>query len=625
MAKLKKRRNQRRHDPIGRKDKIANKANGEALISSNSQITSLIHKLSSPSANDRSMAIGAITILCEDQTLRKLFLKEKLISIIIEKCLNDNNDEIMVESYGLLRNLAIDEGYDVIKYYWRLNIWQYIEVSMTKITSSFQYLQSNPDLTALSKKQQKDEKSKQTILYDFTELVISLVVVISGGSIDLFNEVFDRIDPVLTLVVDLIKFHISSENGKLSPRLFNTLLDFIYEFGNESSEFVVCLNSKLLRLDQIEEFIANSNNILTRTYLQGIKFHVNEVLNPDTNKCELSFNILSQLFDDLKNITLEDLKPIPPSHETSDINQNLGSDQRKQIVQMNLQSLEISIDLTTSIWEYLADGHSLPPQLINLMFQNVVPSIIDLIRFNYDNNDVLSLGDKLLVCLNNFAWLINSLDNFPVEWFDTSLTILHFTKTIMGNLGDYSHDLDHVDELVPKFNLLWAISKSLGPQIKPEIELSLLEGCVNLGKACLESIENGQVIHVDRLIPIIGFLASMAIIIDNVDITLSISEFIMQTINALSRTNHQDLSVIEVIIEAINAIFDIFGDEYEYDYAIFVKLEYLARLTQIHADFKLMYKKIDKNKTLELKLKAEGILNNLGRFIDYKQKEQMSG
>lgn len=83
----------------------------------NSKILPLINNLKSSVPNDKTMALGAITVLCEDERMRKLLLKEKLVLIIMEQCLNDSNDEIVVESFGLLRNIGIEEGYEVTKFY----------------------------------------------------------------------------------------------------------------------------------------------------------------------------------------------------------------------------------------------------------------------------------------------------------------------------------------------------------------------------------------------------------------------------------------------------------------------------------------------------------------------------
>lgn len=140
MGKLKKgRKNQKaRLNPIGSKSQQDSKKD-EATRTS--KILPLINKLNSTIPNEKSMALGAITILSEDARMRKLLLKEKLISVVMQTCLNDFNDEIVVEAFGLLRNLGIEEGYDVVKYLWRQGIWTSIESALNKIDESFKFLQ----------------------------------------------------------------------------------------------------------------------------------------------------------------------------------------------------------------------------------------------------------------------------------------------------------------------------------------------------------------------------------------------------------------------------------------------------------------------------------------------------
>lgn len=630
MGKLKRNRRNKtaRHNPVS-KDGNDSKQQDKDSNTRKSKIVPLIEKLTSSSPNDRSMALGAITVLAEDDRMRQLMLKEKLVPVVMEQCLNDNNDEIIVEAYGLLRNIGIDEGYDIVKYYWRSNIWTSINSALAKIEKSFEFIQKNPTPKEVSKKKREDEKSKQQLLFDFTEHVISLIVVIASGSNDLYDSVFEKIDPVLKFIVNLINFNI--ETGMLSDKLFNALLDFIYEFSNESNEFIKKLADFNLNLDQLYNYLNPSANILGKSYLQGIKFNVNEVLDLNNDKNDISLQILTSLFENLGGVDLQQIKkalvidnandPISNGDKNEQLNDQVtGISEDKQKAQMNLQTLEVVIDITTSVWEFLAinenfnEPTSLKPEVLQLIFKIILPAIVELMEFDTQNNNILLLTDKLIVCLNNLAWLINSLEEIPVEWYDASLKIWDLTISV-------SNDTNKKDCL----NLLWAIVKSLGPEIISKINIEMIQQLIHQGDEYLKEINDKNIdeYHIETLTSLIGFTGNIAIIINNTEITFEISEFLMKTIELLLSNHQQNPKIIDVLIETINIIFDIFGDaSFPYDFDIYVTKNYNERLQTFNAAFKDIYKKIDKNKYGDLKIRGEETWNNLGRFIDYKRKER---
>lgn len=636
MGKLKRgRKNQKaRHNPLTNKNQSTEAKKDESTRKN--KILPLIEKLLSSSPNDRSMALGAITVLCEDDRMRKLLLKEKLVQIIMEQCLNDNNDEIIVESFGLLRNLGIDEGYDVLKYYWRSNIWISIQSSLDKILDSFRYLAQEEPKKQLSKKQKEDEKSKKQLLYDFTEHLLSLVVVIASGSDELYSNVFDKIDPILKLVIDLINLNIST--NRLSDKLFNTLLDFIYEFSSESDDFVKKLSDADFPLQASQTFIesdAQESNKLGKAYMEGIKFHINEVMQISTNKHEISYGILSNLFNNLSHINLQELKdnlkpkdnaqepiqtPVP-----QDIDQQIsGTTKEMDAAKVDLQNLEITIDLTTSIFEFLAINENLrgpvdiSPEVTELIFKTIVPSIIELIKFDQENG-ILSLTDKFIICLNNLAWLFLSLDSMPVEWFDTSIKLWE----LVINMPQSDDEVLQKDCL----SFLWAVIKALGPAAKERIDPEMINQLLQKAEGFLSEAQNGD-FNPDQLeyyLAIIGFTGATASIIDNTAITYQISEFLLKTIHGFvsNKLTCKDPTAIDLVLESINLIFEIFGDKsFPYDFDIYVKNDYNGKLKSMEPQVKDLYKKIDKNKYGDLKIKGEETWTNLSRFIQYKASEQ---
>ena len=127
-----------------------------------SKIGPLIDKLKSLVLNDKSMAIGVINVLAEDEQMRQELINNDIVLVLMQYCLNDANasEDILIESFGLLRNLIIEEGYDIIQFIWDNDIWTIVENNLNKINISFNYLMNhnnNDDGTSDGKPKEKLE------------------------------------------------------------------------------------------------------------------------------------------------------------------------------------------------------------------------------------------------------------------------------------------------------------------------------------------------------------------------------------------------------------------------------------------------------------------------------------
>lgn len=636
MGKLRRgRKNQRsRVNPMAGK-KTTDKQEIKDEATRQSKILPMINKLKSTTPSEKQMAIGAVSILCEDERMRKLMLKERLIAIVMEHCLNDDHDEIATEAFGLLRNVGIEEGYDITKFYWRSNVWTSIEAALNKIQSSFQYL-SEKETTKETKR--KEDKNKLQLLFDFTENVLSLIVVIASGSEDLFNNIYNKIDPIIKLVIDIINWN--TPNLKTSLKLQHALLDFLYEFSSESIEFIQ-------KLSQINDFnldnISNNNydDKLCKVYIEGIRFHINEGLGITNDKNNLCSFILNNLFKNITTINVNEINeqlqidnandPIQKPNtevdqeEPQDIDQELGGDSpEKTKAKSELQALEVAIEITTSIWEYLSINESdikepvqLSEDLNNTIIKVASPSLIELIRLDQQNNGYLELSDKVLKSLNNICWLFLSSATIPVQWFEDSL-----------QLWDMIIQLSNKDNLYLQkdcLSVLWAIAKTIGPEAPKRVNSDMINTLINKCNVLVQQSNESEDVQLnfEYVLVTIGFLGTIAPVIGNTEITKKISEFLIQSTRYFApKENNKNIPQgIEIAIESLNLIYDIFGDKFEYDDEIFVQGNYVNILTELEQPIKTMYKNIDKFKEPELKIRAEEVWTNLGRFIQYKISE----
>ncbi|RCK66315.1 Synchronized import protein 1 [Candida viswanathii] len=262
----KNKRNQKaRHNPVSNPDHAA-----EVQSGGKSKILPLLTKLKSAAPNDKSMAIGVINVLAEDQRMREMLLKEDVISVVMETCLNDSSDEIVVEAFGLLRNLAIEEGYDVVRFIWENNIWTTIESALEKINTSFKYLVEN----GVAKEK---DKSKVQLLFDFAENIFALIIMLMTADEEIFDAVFSKIDPILEFILTVIENHV---DGKLrvSSGLLNTLLEFVYQLSTESVSFVEKIHS--FSWEKVSKFLTSDDAVTpaARIYYNGIYFSLVEIV-----------------------------------------------------------------------------------------------------------------------------------------------------------------------------------------------------------------------------------------------------------------------------------------------------------------------------------------------------------
>lgn len=638
MGKLKKgRRNQRgRINPVARKNgENSSKQDIKDETTRQNKIVPLIAQLSSSAPNDRSVALNAITVLSEDSRLRKLLLKERLILVIMEQTLNDSNDELVVESFGLLRNLTIEEGYEVAKYLWRSNIWTSIETALAKIQSTLQFLAADKKL----------DQKRLYMFYDFVENILSLIVLIASCSQDLYENIYSKIEPVVSLTLDIINWNCTKLR---SVKLLNSSLDFLYEFSSDSAEFVKTLaKMESFDLNKVAEAVnlpSQKTNTIGKIYVEGLRFHFMEVQGDyATNKSDACAKTLQNLFSIITNVDLNDIKaklsstdnaeqPLKKANAEEEKPQDIdvpfgGQSEEKTRAKSDLQAIEISVDLLTSICELLAVNDQNPSEPVTLddnitsvLLIQAYTSCMHLLKFDRENEQILQLTAKLLVAFNNMSWLFLSATSIPVEWFNR---IPELWLEV-----EMSSNTESLELQKTSLSIFWAMTKAVGPEVKNKISLdnvnSLLKRCSDI-TANIQASEEDQHLTFEFLLSAVGFLGSVAQVIDNVDITAEVSEFLFSLISHFvdDKNNMKDTKGLEIPVECLNLMYDIFGDaEYSYDEPIFVKRNYLQRLEQLEPVMKAFYKTIDKKRSTELKLRAEEVWMNLGRFIDYKRSER---
>lgn len=354
-----------RHDPLSNSNLTTSAAiNAVRGSGKQSKIGPLIDKLKSLVLNDKSMAIGVINVLAEDEQMRQELINNDIVLVLMQYCLNDANasEDILIESFGLLRNLIIEEGYDIIQFIWDNDIWTIVENNLNKINISFNYLMNhnnNDDGTSDGKPKKNLSKAKIQSLYEFSENLFTLIIMLITSDERIFDFVFNinsngenntggnKIDPIVQFVLSLIDSHINNKL-RLSKKLFNTLLELLFQLSTESISFVQKLSTSF-DWDKLGKFLQSDANYdsTSKIYYNGIFFSLVEIVlqpSPQEKKEELMRQVLSDI---IKAITVKEGSESKPKE---------GEEQETQ----DLAAFEAGCDIIATICEYLATDETNP-------------------------------------------------------------------------------------------------------------------------------------------------------------------------------------------------------------------------------------------------------------------------
>ncbi|SCU88862.1 LADA_0E12464g1_1 [Lachancea dasiensis] len=582
------------------------------------KVQPLLKQLQSAVPNDRAMALGSVTVLCEDPYLRKLFLKEKLVPLVMTKLLSDTNMEIMVEAHGLLRNLALEEGYDVCVFLWRSDIWTSITAGFDKLQKSLQWLSSNNP--------SKKESSRQ--LFDFGENLISLVVALADGSDKIVDDILssDKLQSIFSVVRSVAEYGITYEDGsaclRIPPALFNTILDLLFDFGSESADFMHALAQDSFLSGFVEALPTlqlKTANELSAVLIQGIRLQCLDLSLTSIQANEIIINACSAI----EAIDLENMKKFL---STTDLDNELGNapdDQiskkikehtkQRALASMRLQSIEATLDIVTASLEILAAKYEDENETVNEnLMQTLTVSLPVVFQSLY--NDFQS---RVLIAWNNMLWLyltmqINFLGLSDVTWQQLWLSV---SASSDEEESDYGIKLG-------KLGVMWALLKTLQLQDNKTPYLTSFN-CDNAEfvSAIQADFTNSTQLGAEEGIAIrqrcCGILSCLAMLPDHIELNRQIGHFFMEILADKETT-------AATMVDVCDVLFDVYADaSYDYDESVFVKDQFLGIFENtVVPNMKENFKFVDKNKDPAFKARTQNCLRTVERFIDYKVSER---
>ncbi|KAK9324837.1 hypothetical protein V1517DRAFT_351128 [Lipomyces orientalis] len=568
----------------------------------------LIKKLSSVNPKDRALAASAIANLIENPVVRRALLKERLVQTIIEQSLTDSSEEVVVEGFGVLRNLALEEGYDVCVFLWRRDILAVASSYLGKIRTGIASLEHS-------------SAAQKTLLFNLIDNILSLLTSLGGSSDDICESIVSRFPDLPIFVLDILAN--------------SSIPDFVKVIAAENLYVLTESNATYIDKVQGSGFTLDAKlSVPVQMYMSGVEYNVFETSR--TASIDL-LDIVRSVNECLRAIDVREVFKVLQPTMVDGIVKSTAYDEKYRAAQSSLASVQVGLELLTEVSEALVtkqhgrqdlvtepdediddndddrdqmdiieDDREIPTEgetiggvddpVVGLLLEALLPVVIALLEFE-------ELRSRSLQALNNMTWTFNS--QLPHWGISKAHSLWRRIFTLLS-----SADLD-LDSRTSSVGVLWACAKST-PLFAPEINISDVRWLITAIKQAGEAPE-----ALEYKVRMVGLLGTLAIPHVDMDVTKEVSIFLLTQVLAV-QNNHP-----QMVIEALDSIYDIFGDKtYPFDHEIFIKGEFLNHLTNVQPQIKQMAKNIDRRKNLQLRTKADEVVVNLQRFIAYKINER---
>ncbi|ORY01225.1 ARM repeat-containing protein [Basidiobolus meristosporus CBS 931.73] len=629
----------------------------------------VIQKLSAPEASDRAWAAAGVSnLLLSDPKTRRLLMSKNLVGLLIDR-LTDDNIDVLVEAAGALRNLASIGGDEVCGEMFNKNILSPIQGLVPKVSQIINDILGNVPAST------EEEKEKRKSIWDFSDNIICIIWSLSETSEKIFNSINKA-----NFLPFLMSFISASDKLPLKPVLsaaqaLNALTDDnkeAFKFFSHHHEYISLLG-KMVTTPPTEDRIQLS--VLAAGILINLRPMIADPTDDSTDIIKaigpLLINCLQYDTQSAAKEAVDLAGVIKTREQAQDFNQ-LSKDQsteeeRLAAIDQRIVSLQFCLELLANLsaedipeeeqWEdangdneddddamsdssvvdipadIVMDEHNNEAQAFqesdNSLFSAALPYLIPLgtptpISFppqvsgeqpiSPSTTNALSvLHLRALSCLNNF--LITMSESTGRGWFKQHQQdvdrcwnwLFEVANTTAGSglaVGQGQESRASVMEAV--VGCLWTLARGA-------------EAAVPVSEAQIAAlIQSYHTTAVDSMrVKTIGLLGVLAQRKPGyVEANKVIGTFMISLIQEIPKTS------VEVLVEVLNAIYDIYGDiAYDYDRPVFVEGNFLNVLKQSTGEFRKMVKVVDRRKQKLLRQRADEAYLNLNAFIKYKESE----
>ncbi|KAH8680880.1 hypothetical protein BX600DRAFT_428856 [Xylariales sp. PMI_506] len=608
-------------------------------------ILPVLKELQSSDPKSRTAAATAVSNIIQDARCRKLLLRERVVHIILTQTLTDATIESRAAGWEILKLLTQEEEADFCVHLFRVDVLTAIEHAAAKVVESV--------AASNAANFSKSSKAEQSYLWGIAESLAAIISALAEAQ-DEALEAIVRNDQIIKFLFTLTSSDLVTESARTSVlSCMMTLTEDNRQFvervlGDDSNPFkhLVSFNTgdglravlacgvlhnvfSVMQWDDSNpgrdkstdaNLIPTLTNALRATKLDG------GVIAAET--LQVALEILASISTQLQESLQKGEKSGAVRKEVKDEDTAMDADEEAEASdkepeneddEMNDDEIEADMDIVTGADDYpdeVSGIEDLPT--LRLLMQRAVPQIVEIAKAANKNDET-----SQLVCghafnaLNNIAWTVSCLDfaeghNAPIlaAWIPVAQMI--WKETVASVL---SSDTSDVSLATVVTSLAWALARTLRERTpingnEQQRFMSLYHASTNLP---IEEEDPFQGLGVKC----IGVLGQLAVDPAPVQLNREIGVFLLTVVGKLPVTPVADA------IEALNQLFDIYGDEnLACDKEVFWKDNFLKYFEEAVPKVKAMAKKVDKRRSTELRMRADEVALNLTRFIQYKQKHK---
>ncbi|KAL8407882.1 hypothetical protein RB594_006618 [Gaeumannomyces avenae] len=628
------------------------------------KILPVLKDLKSADPKLRTTAAGAIANIIQDQKCRKLLLREQIVQTVLTETLTDSSLESRSAGWEVLKVITLEEESDFCVHLYRIDVLTAIEHACNTTTDAL--TSSGPEFAKLPKAQQgfvwNIAGAVASLLENLGEAQDEILQAITANkkiTRFLFNLVAHATTPTEVLTGGLTTMLTLSEDNR----------SFCEEILNDQAASCYKKLMKLSESGGLKGALSCGilHNVITslewHDHSRGLDSACDAILIPALSRelasasldadgaqwdvLQVAIEVLASIATSLQT-TLEkgnkadtewngfddgedhEMEGVVAEDEKMDENgmdeeggDDDGGDGEDDSDEDEMDEDELLADMAkvTGV-DHEPEGPSTLDDLptLSALVEKAVPSLIRLASSSPRCEEASAIQAVALSALNNLAWTISCVEfandgNQAIFklWLPVGCAI--WEKVVASII---SNDTADVELAALVTSLAWAVSRSLGGKTPLKGDehrkfISLYKASQGMPKPEDEGPEDPfQGLGV-KCVGVLGHLAREPCPLPtNRDIGI----FLVTVITSASEALAAD------VVEALNQLFDIYGDETLGCEGVFRKDKFLEHLEGAVHKVKAMVKSIDKRGQPELRSRAEEAATNLSRFITYKRKHQ---
>ncbi|KAK0198737.1 armadillo-type protein [Armillaria mellea] len=656
MGKSQKQRAMRRHNPMRVPD--SHLPHGLAHASSTSSKTEailpIIQKMESADSSERKWACVAVSNLIQnDPSTRRLLQGKNVIGALITR-LTDNEEEVVIEAMGSLRNLCIDGGYDICAEMYNKSILVPLKTFIPKISSTLEQFLQTP---------KSAPENAVKVVYEFADNVITTLWCLSETS----NKALNAINGI-RLAPFLMSFLASREKLPIAPVVAAAQCLYVLTDDNDpaisdiraDAGYISCLFDIARSVQDGTKINGKSKESDQRSITLGVlAAGILRNISPLPPPAAASF------VDIDKDVVLPLLQPVIMSISLPDISNNVQTlvSQQAELerLEIRLRTVQLALEILTGTCATLPDPNlnvdeektnndendddedeaevmedmdmdmsainkdkpaseqsetlSLLPSLVPALLALAQPTSLSFpplasVSVHPPTTSALSgIHTSALECLNNIFLSLARVPNTSISSDkDAGQKVWKDVWTALSVVGpEFGVGQERRREMWEiSVGVLWGIGNVWKGSLAPDVdEVNLLIQFCNANSDAQTRVK------------CIGTLECLAQQPDSIDGNRIISEHLLSFLP----TGTSPDAGVEPVLQSVSAIIDIYSDEMlPYD-TNFRQGGYLGRLATSIDGMKKLVKTIDRRKPggRVLRLRGEEVRDNLIAFVQYRK------